>query len=165
MRTDAKEATNVRPFEPGAWFHTMTRLGNLFVRPLLRSSAGKNMHELALLCFDGRRTGKRYEVPVAYHELDGEPLILTASRWKANLRGGADVEVVHDGRRTAMRAELIEDADGVARIYEALLQKDGLEEAKPTKIGLKVEGDRMPTCAEIAAAVGGKRSVVRLRPR
>ena len=165
MRTDAKGATNVRPFEPGAWFHTMTRLGNLFVRPLLRSSAGKNMHELALLCFDGHRTGKRYEVPVAYHELDGDPLILTASGWKANLRGGADVEVVHDGRRTPMRAELIEDADGVARIYEALLLKDGLEEAKPTKIGLKVEGDRMPTCAEIAAAVGGKRSVVRLRPR
>jgi hypothetical protein len=165
MRTDANEATNVRPFEPGAWFHTMTRFGNLFVRPLLRSSAGRNMHELALLCFEGRLTGKRYEVPVAYHELDGESVILTASGWKANVRGGADVDLVHDGRRTPMRAELIEDADEVARIYEALLLKDGLEEAKPTKIGLKVEGDRMPTCAEIAAAVGGRRAVVRLRPR
>src|SRR5262245_53830865 len=165
MKTNADGTSNVRSFEPGAWFRTMTRFGNLFVRPLLRSSAGKNMHELAMLCFDGRRTGQRFEVPVAYHELDGEPLILTASGWKANLRGGADVEFVHDGVRTPMRAELIEDADEVARTYEALLLKDGLEEAKPTKIGLKVEGDRMPTCAEIAAAVGGKRSVVRLRPR
>ena len=165
MKTDAKNATNVRSFEPGAWFYTMTRFGNLFVRPLLRSSAGKNMHELAMLCFDGRRTGKRYEVPVAYHELNGEPLILTAGGWTRNLRGGADVEFVHDGERKPMRAELVEDAEEVARVYEALLLKDGLDEAKPTKIGLKVEGDRMPTCAEIAAAVGGKRSVIRLRPR
>ena len=165
MKTDARGTTNVRPFEPGPWFHTMTRFGNLFVRPLLRSSAGRNMHELALLCFQGRLTGKRYEVPVAYHELDGEAVILTESGWKANLRGGADVEVVHDGQRTPMRAELIEDADEVARTYEALLLKDGLEEAKPMKIGLKVEGDRTPTCGEIAAAVGGKRCVIRLRPR
>jgi hypothetical protein len=165
MKTDEKAATNVRSFEPGPAFHAMTRFGNLFVRPLLRSSAGQRMHELAMLCFDGRLTGRRYEVPVAFHELGGEPLILTASGWKANLRGGADVEFVHDGRRMPMRAELIEDADEVARIYEALLLKDGLEEAKPTKIGLKVEGDRMPSCAEIEAAVGGKRSVVRLRPR
>jgi hypothetical protein len=165
MKTEAKDAMTVRSFEPGAWFHVMTRFGNLFVRPLLRSAAGKNMHELALLRFDGRRSGKRYEVPVAFHELDGEQVILTASGWRANLRGGADVEVIHDGERRPMRAELIEDADEVARIYEALLLKDGIEEAKPTKIGLKVEGDRMPTCAEIAAAVGGKRCVVRLRPR
>lgn len=72
----------------------MTTIGNMFVRPLLRSSAGNGIHELALLCFEGRRSGRRYEVPVEYHELDGEPLILPASAWKRNLRGGADVELV-----------------------------------------------------------------------
>ena len=165
MRTEKARETVVRPFEPGAGFRRMIRLGNAFVRPLLRSSAGRNMHEVALLCFFGRRTGARYEVPVAFHELDGEPLVLTAGAWKVNLRGGADVEYVHEGRRVPMRAELVEDPDEVARVYEALLLRDGLEEATPTKIGLEVEGDRMPTCAEIAAAVGGTRAVVRLRPR
>ena len=165
MQTEKARETVVRPFEPGAGFRRMMRIGNAFVRPLLRSSAGGNMPELALLCFDGRRTGRRYEVPVAYHELDSEPLVLTASAWKVNFRGGADVEYIHEGRRVPMRAELLEDPDEVARVYEALLQRDGLEEAKPTKIGLEVEGDRMPTCAEIAAAVGSTRAVVRLRPR
>jgi hypothetical protein len=165
MQTEKARGTVVRPFEPGAGFRLAMRIGNAFVRPLLRSSAGKTMHELALLCFVGRRTGTRYEVPVGYHELDGEPLVLTGSAWRVNLRGGADVEYVHEGRRVPMRAELIEDADEIARVYDALLRRDGLEQAKPTKIGLEVEGDREPTCAEIAAAVGGSRAVVRLRPR
>lgn len=165
MQTKTEPETVVRPFEPGAGFRFFTRIGNAFVRPLLRSSAGRNMRELAMICFEGRRTGRRYEVPVAYHELDGEPLVLTAAAWKVNLRGGADVEYVHDGVRTPMRAELVEDPDEVARIYDELLHRDGLEEATPTKLGLKVEGDRMPTCAEIAAAVGGTRTAVRLRPR
>lgn len=165
MQTEQTGETVVRPFEPGAGFRVMMRIGNAFVRPLLRSSAGRNMRELALLCFDGRRTGRRYEVPVAYHELDGEPLVLTGSAWRVNLRGGADVEYLHEAHRVPMRAELVEEADEVARVYEALLRRDGLEQAKPTRIGLEVEGDRMPTCAEIAAGVGGTRAVVRLRPR
>jgi hypothetical protein len=155
----------VSGFEPTRRFRTGLRVGNVFIRPLLRSRAGKRIHELALLCFDGRRTGRRYEVPVEYHELDGLPLILTASAWKANLRGGADVELVHEGRRMPMRAELIEDPDEVARIYEALIQRIGLEHAKATTIGLTGIGDRMPAHEEIVEAVRGRRTVVRLRPR
>jgi hypothetical protein len=165
MPTKTEPGTAVRPFEPGAGFRTMTRIGNTFVRPLLRSRAGAGIHELALLCFQGRRSGKHYEVPVEYHELDGEPLIMTASGWMSNIRGGADVELVHEGRRTLMRADLIEDPDEVARIYERLLEQLGVHHIKATKVGLKVEGDRIPTREELAAAVGGRRAVVRLRPR
>src|SRR5512132_1465291 len=67
-----------------------------------------------------RRSGKRYEVPVEYHEVDGEPVILTAAAWRANLRGGADVELVHEARRLPMRAELLGSPDEVASVYEAL---------------------------------------------
>jgi hypothetical protein len=165
MQTETKPEMTVRCFEPTHRFRTMTRIGNVFVRPLLRSSAGKSIHELALLCFDGRRTGRRYEVPVEYHELDGQPLILTASAWKANLRGGADVELVHEGVRMQMQAELIEDPDEVAKVYEALIDQIGLEHAKATKIGLSGIGARMPAHEELVEAVRGKRTVVRLRPR
>jgi hypothetical protein len=165
MQTHTKPEPLVQCFEPTARFRTMTRIGNVIMRPLLRSSAGKGIHELALLCFEGRRSGRRYEVPVEYHELEGEPLILTASPWRRNLRGGADVELVHEGRRIPMRAELIEDRDRVARIYEALIERIGLANAKATKIGLEVTGDRMPTHEQILVAIAGRRSVVRLRPR
>lgn len=165
MHTETKPEPTVRCFEATAGFRTMTRIANVFVRPLLRSSAGKGIHELAVLCFEGWRSGRRYEVPVAYHELDGEPLILTASAWKRNLRGGADVELVHEGRRIPMRAELIEDPDEVARIYEALIARIGVANAKATKIGLEVIGDRVPAHEQIRGAIAGRRTVVRLRPR
>ena len=104
MRTETREPV-VRPFEMGGGADALTRIGNVFVRPLLRSRAGRGMHELALLSFSGRRSGKRYDVPVAYHELDGEGIVLTRSRWRVNFRGGADIEVTQEGRRRPMRAD------------------------------------------------------------
>jgi hypothetical protein len=155
----------VRAFEPSAAFRRMTRIGNVFVRPLLRSRFGASLHDLALLEFTGRRSGQRYTVPVGYHDLDGDGLILTTAAWKVNLRGGADVELTHDGQRHAMRAELIEDADDVARIYSALIEQIGLGQVKRTTIGLEVVADRVPTVEELNDAVGGHRAVVRLTPR
>ena len=163
MRTESREPI-VRSFEPTAGFDRMTRIGNTFVRPLLRSRFGKKIHDLALLSFTGRKSGRRYTVPVAYHELDGDGVILTTSGWRANLRGGADVEVVHDGVSRPMRAELIEDPHEVARIYEALLHEVVLSKAK-LSIGLEVVGNKIPTEQQIEEAVGGRRAVVRLRPR
>src|SRR6187200_2499526 len=102
--------TTVRAFEPSPAFRTLTRVGNLVMRPLIRSRLGRHMRELAVISFTGRRSGARYTVPVGYQEMDGQGLVMTAAGWKANLRGGADVEVVHDGRTQPMRADLIEDA-------------------------------------------------------
>jgi len=164
MQTETEVESRVRCFEPTARFDRMTRIANVFMRPLLRSSAGKAIHELALLSFVGRRSGRRYEVPVEFHELDGEPLILTASAWRANLRGGGDVELVHEGQRVSMRAELIEDPDEVASVYEKLIAQIGIANAKATKIGLEVIGEDMPTHEQVREAVAGRRTVVRLRP-
>jgi hypothetical protein len=164
MAANVKEPV-VRAFEPSPGFRRMTRIGNLFVRPLLRSRFGARLHDLALLGYTGRRSGRRYEVPVGYRELDGVALILTTAAWRANLRGGADVEVTHDGERRAMRAELIEDPNDVARIYSALIEQIGLDQVKRTTIGLQVLVDRVPTIEEIRKAVGGRRAIVRLTPR
>jgi hypothetical protein len=64
-----------------------------------------------------------------------------------------------------MRAELVEDPDEVAAIYEALIRQIGIANAKATKIGLEVIGDAMPTHEQLREAVAGRRTVVRLRPR
>ncbi|HEX4940979.1 MAG TPA: nitroreductase/quinone reductase family protein [Actinomycetota bacterium] len=163
MQTLTREPI-VRSFEPTKGFRTSMRIGNAFMRPLLRSRLGARIDDLALLSFTGRKSGRLFTVPVGYHELDGEGVILTASGWRANLRGGADVDVVHKGRRIPMRAELIEEPREVARIYSALLRTVALSKAK-LAIGLEVRGDRMPTVEEIEEAVGGRRAVVLLRPR
>jgi hypothetical protein len=125
---------------------------------------GRRIDDLALLSFTGRRSGRLYTVPVGYHEIDGHGVVMTASPWRVNLRGGADVEVEHNGRRMPMRAELIEDPHEVAQVYSALLRKIVLSKAK-LEIGLEVIGDTIPTDEEIEEAVGGRRAVVMLRPR
>jgi hypothetical protein len=164
MQSRTKEPV-VRIFEPSRAFRTAMRVGNALLRPLLRSSVGASIHDVALLEFTGRRSGKRYAVPVGYHDLDGDILVLTASPWRLNFRGGADVELVHDGERRQMRAELIEDADEVASIYHSLIERIGVDAAKATTIGLEVLVSRVPTVEEIREAVGGRRAVVRLRMR
>jgi len=163
MQTETKDPI-VRSFEPSAWFDGMTRVGNVFMRPLLRSRVGRRIDDLALLTFTGRRSVRSYTFQVAYHVLDGNGVVLTSRAWKANLRGGADVEVVHRGARIPMRAELVEDPHEVARIYGTLLRRVGAEKAKLT-VGLEVAGKRLPTDEEIEEAVGGRRAAVLLRPR
>ena len=89
---------------------------------------------------------------------------MTSHAWKANLRGGADVEVVYRGERIPMRAEVVEDPHEIARIYGALLRRVGAAKAK-LSIGLELAGKRLPTDEEIEEAIGGRRVAVLLRRR
>jgi hypothetical protein len=163
MQTKTPEPI-VRSFEPSATFDRLTRFGNVFMRPLLRSRIGRRIDDLALLTFTGRTSGRSYTIPVAYHVLDGNGVVLTSHAWKTNLRGGADVEVMHRAERIPMRAELVEDPHEVARIYGTLLRRVGPEKAK-LSVGLEVAGKRLPTDEEIESAIGGRRAAVVLRPR
>jgi hypothetical protein len=158
------DTTTIRSYEPAARSRTLMRVGNLVMRPLLRSRLGARIPDLALLTFRGRRTGRRYEVPVAVYPIDGADVVLTASRWRANLRGGAEVELRHRGVDREMHAELIDDPDEVATIYSAMLDRVGLDHAK--RVGLVIDGGtRLPTHDDLVRAIGGRRSAIRLVPR
>jgi len=45
-----------------------------------------------VLRFFGRKTGRRYDIPVVAHRLDGELYALTDAPWRNNFRGGTDAE-------------------------------------------------------------------------
>ena len=153
----------VRSFEPARHIGRVMKVGNAMLKPLLRSGLGGRMGELALLTVTGRRSGTRYEIPVSVLSFEGHEVVLTAGRWRVNLRGGAEVRVRrgHDDR--TFHAELIEDPNEVARVYGALLQRVGLKNAK--RVGLVVEGDRIPTHEELVEAIGHHRTVIVLTPR
>ena len=56
----------------------MMRVGNPVMRGLLRSPAGGPMRrQFMVLRFFGRKTGRRYDIPVVAHRLDGELYALT----------------------------------------------------------------------------------------
>ena len=97
------------------------RLGNVFVILLLRSP----LHRLAsgslvLISYRGRRSGRRFTVPVMYAE-GGEGLIVLVGHperksWWRNLRDGAAVEVRLRGRRLLGQAAVSADT-AVASSY------------------------------------------------
>jgi deazaflavin-dependent oxidoreductase (nitroreductase family) len=135
----------------------------VFSRALLRSRLGEKMQGLAILTVTGRKTGKRYAVPVSVLDLDGSPIVLTASPWRVNLRGGANVEI-RVGRVTRqMRAELVEDPERVADVYERLLPTVGAAHSK--RLGLVLAGERLPTHEELIEAIRGRRYLVTLSER
>ena len=76
-----------------------------------------------LLCFEGRRTGKRYEVPIAYHRTrDGviEAVTSTKGVWWRNLRAMPECSVVHRGKVQQARVEVvIGDAEVIARVLRS----------------------------------------------
>ena len=96
----------------------MMRVGNPVMRGLLRSPAGGPVRrQFMVLRFFGRKTGRRYDIPVVAHRLDGELYALTDAPWRNNFRGGTDVEVTLDGHVTRMRGQLLDDPAAVAPLY------------------------------------------------
>lgn len=145
----------------------VTRLGNPVLGWLLsgRRRAARLGDSLLLLHVTGRRTGRTYSTPVAYHrEADGSLLVLTSSGWRVNLRGGpVPVLLTLHGQRVPATAVLDEDPDAVAEVYERLLDEVGLARAGQ-RLGIRINVDRAPTHDELVDAVRREHlSVVRLR--
>ena len=83
---------------------TLTRwYGRLFndrVQNLLATNASSRLHDThLLLSFDGRKTAKRYTIPVNYRVTEkGSYVIGTEAPWQHNFATGADVEMLVRGQ-------------------------------------------------------------------
>jgi hypothetical protein len=96
------------------------------VNPTLRLLLHTPLHglisgRLALLTFTGRKSGKRYQVPVGYVQQGNTVLINTQSRWQRNLAGGADVTLRLRGRNYRGRAGLLTGEEEMAAAYWTIL--------------------------------------------
>jgi hypothetical protein len=144
----------------------VTRLGNPALTWLLSGPrrAAKVGRSLLLLHVTGRRTGRLYTTPVAYHrQADGSLLVLTSSRWRVNLRGEpTPVGLTVLGRRVAATAVLDEDPFVVAEVYQQLIGAVGLDQAG-RRLGIRINVERAPTYEELVDAVRREHlSVLRL---
>ncbi|MBV8965531.1 MAG: hypothetical protein JO191_05070, partial [Mycobacteriaceae bacterium] len=93
----------------------LLRVVNPIVRVLLRTPfKGAARKELMVVSFTGRKTGRKYSIPFSAHRIDDDLYVLTNARWKHNFRGGAAAQVLHAGKTTSVRGELIEDRAFVA---------------------------------------------------
>ncbi len=130
----------------------LINLANPAVRAVLRSPVHGAMDGgLLLLHIVGRKTGRRYDIPVGYVELDGRLLVVTQHAWRANVRGGAEVEVTSHGRRERMHCTLDEDPSSVAATLHRLIEQRGPKAAQRLT-GLRVESGEAPSVGQLEAA-------------
>ena len=143
----------------------LLRAANPVVRFLLRTPlAGSARRQLMVLNFTGRKTGRRYSIPVSAHRIDNTLYAIANAGWKANFRDGATAEVLYDGKTTNMRGELIRDPAAVADLCRRAAESYGAKQAQ-RMMGLKFRDDRIPTLEEFTEAAQREGiAAVRLTP-
>ena len=139
----------VEPAHPPA---AMMRVSNPVMRALLRSPAGGPLRrQFMVLRFFGRKTGRRYDIPVVAHRLDGELYALTDAPWRNNFRDGAEVEVTLDGHVTRMQGQLLDDPETVAPLYARAIEHFGVKRAQ-RMLGLRIHTPGPPATEALAHA-------------
>jgi deazaflavin-dependent oxidoreductase (nitroreductase family) len=139
-------------------------LANRIVRvllstPLICLAIGKRLVTLYVV---GRKSGRRYTIPVAYTKLGDELLIGTPFGWGRNLRTGEPVTIRFKGRRRPADVRVISDESGVVEAY-ARMARDNRNFASFNKIALDEAGN--PSAADLHEAwAAGARAFV-LTPR
>jgi hypothetical protein len=143
----------------------LIRVVNPLLGVLLRTPfAGPARKQLMVVSFSGRKTGRRYSIPLSAHVIDDNLYALTGATWKQNFRDGAPVQVVYDGRTTAMRGELVRDRAVVSDLLLRCAESYGVRRAQ-RMMGLKFRDDRIPTVEEFSEAVDRLHlAAVRLTP-
>jgi hypothetical protein len=143
----------------------MLRVVNPLLKFLLRTPvagvAGKSM---MVLSFTGRKSGRRYSIPVSAHQIGGDLYALAGAAWRLNFRGGAPAEVLHNGKTTTMHGELIEDPSAVAELSRRSAEHYGAKTAQ-RMMGLKFRDQGIPTAEEFTeAAKANHLGAIRLTP-
>jgi hypothetical protein len=139
-------------------------LANRLVRGLLRTPLLNRIvgGRLVTLYIVGRKSGRRYTVPVAYTRYDGGLLFGTPFAWGRNLRTGEPVDIRLKGRRRSADVQAFTDEAGVTERY-AVMARDNHSFAKFNKIGLDQDGNPDPADLHLAWAAGAR--AFQLAPR
>lgn len=102
------------------------RVINPLMTALLRSPLhGRLSHSMLLLTFHGRKSGKRYTLPLGYVQHNDRLFVLTHSPWWKNLRGGAPVLIRLQGRNIGGTASIVEDSALMAEVMHAFVKAHG----------------------------------------
>jgi deazaflavin-dependent oxidoreductase (nitroreductase family) len=150
--------------EPRAQTLRFQGLANAVVRglsrvPLLSRVVGERLITLYVV---GRKSGKRYTVPVAFTRHDGVLLIGSPFAWGRNLRSGEPIQVRYKGKRHTADVEVhTEEADVVADY--TIIARDNRNFAEFNKIGFDEHGNPSANDLHLAWAAGARSFRLKLR--
>ena len=145
------------PSNPITESHPPKAFLRLVVNPILARLlhtpfAGAARHQFMVVDFNGRKSGRPYSLVLTAHLIDGILYALTGASWKVNFRDGAPAQVLHDGKTTAMRGELITDTAHVADLYARCAESYGVKRAERI-MGIGFRNHQLPTRDQFAEAV------------
>lgn len=100
------------------------------VNPLLMAVLRSPLHglmsgSLMTLRFTGRKSGKRYSIPVGYLQRGQQLFVFSHSAWANNFRQPAAVSLCLRGKQIAGTAQVIEDRACVPEIVGMFIAKNG----------------------------------------
>jgi deazaflavin-dependent oxidoreductase (nitroreductase family) len=131
----------------------------MLATPLVARGPGKL---LLTLYVTGRKSGRRYTLPVAYVRHEGALLIGTPFGWGRNLRTGEPVEIRLLGRKQAADVRVFTSEEDVTAAY-AVMCRGNSNFAKFNKVGMDGDGNPDPWDLHLAWAAGAR--AFRLTPQ
>jgi len=162
----AQRVTGLRQEKPDqrAKLLAVQGLVNRIIRGLLRTPLVSRLADgrLITLYVVGRKSGRRYTVPVAYTRHEGDLLVGTPFGWGRNLRTGEPVAIRLKGRRRLADVRVLTDENDVADAYAAM-SRDNHAFAKFNNIGFDADGNPDRRDLHLAWAAGAR--AFRITPR
>ena len=139
-------------------------LVNRIVRGLLRTPLLSRLagSRLVTVYVTGRKSGRRYAVPVAYTRHEGDLLIGSPFGWARNLRTGEAVTIQLKGRRRLADVRVLTEEHDVVDAY-GVMARDNHQFARFNRIGFDQAGNPVPGDLHLAWAAGAR--AFRLTPR
>ncbi len=152
------ETSGQRPARPGRGQTVL----NGIMRAVLATPLLHRVVSNRILVIDvvGRKTGRRYRLPVGYVGTPDGLLIGTGGRWRRNLTPAQEVTVTVARRRRRMLADVVTDEGEITPLYRAILAHNPVH-GRYARI--RHEADGTPDPGDLRAALNRGVAVVRLR--
>lgn len=131
----------------------------MLATPLLSRAVGSRLVTLYIV---GRKSGRRYTIPVAYTRDKDDLLIGTPFGWGRNLRTGDALEIRLKGRRQQADVRVYKDEAEVVAAYTTMT-RDNKAFANFNKVGFDAHGNPNPEDLHLAWMAGAR--AFRLTPR
>lgn len=126
---------------------------------------GSVLKDFMILEFTGRKSGRRFSVPVSAHHLDGDLYAILDAGWKYNFADGAPADVFHAGSKKAMHGQLVKEPTEVGSIVHRVATGYGPKKAQRS-MGMTFGGEAIPPLAEFVEAAARLRlAAITLTPR